>query len=78
MKVQLISDYNLHPLVCSKIYLQATGRNLPSDFLIIAEDTGQIKTGLKPVRNYAEGTKLIEYIRSIKMLKGDGHENDIA
>ena len=64
MKIELKNDVKLHPLVCSKMYLQATGRILPEDFLIISE-AGGLKTGLKPVRDYKEGRELIDQLSKL-------------
>ena len=64
MKAQLHADYKLHPLVHSKLYVIAIGRELPNDFLIISHHGGTA-TGIKGVRDHAEGEKLVEILNKI-------------
>ena len=64
MKAQLHMDYKLNPLVCSKLYVVAVGRNLPQDFLIMSYHGGNY-TGIKAVRDRDEGIKLVEALNKI-------------
>lgn len=51
--------------ITSKIYVEAEGKGLPDDFLVIKETATGMKRGIKPVRTYADGVKLVENLRRI-------------
>jgi hypothetical protein len=64
MDATIKNDSKYWDIIVSKIYVEAQGKSIPDSFMVISERHG-IKTGIMPVRDYAEGLKVIEQLRAI-------------
>lgn len=62
MIVTVKYDNRDHPWIESGMYVQATGRHLPVDFLITQDHSNGIKTGIRPVVDDAD---VLEVVRRL-------------